>query len=164
MFGHDFLLVFMLAQLFKPIRLIACMFEKNSSHLGWLACLQCMSCQCNGSIAWFFRILHVKPVGCFSCAYSIARTRAITCQAQWVAFKFQCGHCLWRQQMPVVLKKTKTYIEYKLFEKLWTITYMSCFLKSNHMFEEPMISGFSNIACYNASTFCFLFVLLAIIF
>jgi len=61
MFGHDFVLMFMLAHFFKPIRLIACMFGNKSSHLGWV-----MSSCCNLyflSITWFFIPLHVKPVG-----------------------------------------------------------------------------------------------------
>ena len=45
MFGHDFLLVFMLAQLFKPIRLIACMFEKNQAT--WADLHVCSACPAN---------------------------------------------------------------------------------------------------------------------
>ena len=85
--------------------------------------------------------LHVKPNGLLSNSN--------------VGTAFEDSRCL--------LYLTKTYIEYIFLKNLNNNIYV-VFFKSNHMFEDPMISGFSNITCYNASTFCFLFVLLAIIF
>ena len=162
MFGHDFVLMFMLAHFFKPIRLIACMFGNKSSHLGWV-----MSSCCNLyflSITWFFIPLHVKPVGLvFMCILYDKDMHHLLCMSSpWGHFQIQFGHCIWGQQMPLVFKNKnilKTIKNY--FKKVQSIPEVFWFLlKPKQISQEYIIDGFSNMTCYNASIICFLFILL----
>ena len=118
MFGHDFVLMFMLAHFFKPIRLIPCMFGNKSSHLGWV-----MSSCCTLyflSITWFFIPLHVKPVGLvFMCMLYDKDMHHLLCMSSpWGHFQIPIWALHLRPANASCILKQKHFEENeKLFQK-----------------------------------------------